>query len=135
MAGILFDTCGARYPDGIWYMMENHRVAAFGEARHAVEHVHPGDIVFFYHPGHGLVAAATVVGEVHPDGDGTLYRDVEFVTPIPARGQELMAMPAQMVSEITGLNFFFAATLKKPFLVVDIANQVVEGLRQYPEQA
>ena len=131
MAGVLFDTCGARFPDGIWYMMENHRVAAFGEAMHAVEGVHPGDIVFFYHPGHGLVAAATVVGEVHPDGDGTLYRDVEFVTPIPNINQELAAMPPQMIRAITGRNFFWAATIKQPILPMEEAENLLQELMQH----
>lgn len=112
-------------------MMENCRVAAFHEAMPAVETLDSGDIVFFHHPGHGLVAAARVVGPVQPDGPTTLYRDVEFVTPIPMRGQELRAMPFQMVRRITGRNFFMAAVIKKPFLPMDEAEHLTQKLKQY----
>ena len=132
MPNVLFDTCGKRWEGGIWYMMENGRVAAFHEAMHAVERLDLGDIVFFWHPGHGLVAAARVVGPVHPDGQTTLYRDVEFVTPIPMRGQELRAMPYAMVCEITGIpNFFMAAIIKNPPLNVVQAENLIQELTTY----
>ena len=44
-------------------MMENNRVAAYGEAKRFINYVFPGDIVFFSHKGVGLVAAAKVKGE------------------------------------------------------------------------
>ena len=130
--GVLFDTAGRRWPDGIWHMIENYRVAAFGEARHAVEKLDPGDIVFFWHPGHGLVAAARVTGDVcsSPD-DWERYRGVKFMTPIPMRGQELKAMPYRMVCEITGKKFFMAATIKKPYLSMPETENLAQRLTLY----
>ena len=58
--GVLFDTNRSYDENAIWYMMENNRVAAFGDAKRFVEYIYPGDIVFFSHKGTGLVAAAEV---------------------------------------------------------------------------
>ena len=58
--GVLFDTNRSYYEEGIWYMMENSRVAAWGDAKRFVEHIGPGDIVFFSHKWTGLVAAGRV---------------------------------------------------------------------------
>ena len=130
--GVLFDTVGKCWPDGIWHMMENRRVAAFGEARHAVEILDPGDIVFFWHAGHGLVAAARVAGDVCASPDGwEMYRDVKFVTPIPMRGQALRAMPFGMLRQITGRKFFMAAAIKKPYLNMDEAEHLAQRLTKY----
>ena len=108
--GVLFDTCGAFWEEGIWYMMGNSRVAAFGDAKRFVGHVYPGDIVFFSHPGAGIVAAAQVrMGPVHAPDEETQYRDVDFLTPIPARGEKLRAMPFGTVCEVTSKRFFWHA--------------------------
>ena len=135
--GVLFDTCRRYWEEGIWYMMENCRVAAFGDAGRYVGYVNPGDFVFFWHSGHGLVGAARVTGVVRHDVDKTVhgyqivYRDVEFVTPIPEKDQELRAMPAGMVSEITGNSFFWPPTIKVPYLSMAEAEQLAQSLRQY----
>ena len=88
--GVLFDTNRNWDKDSIWYMMENSCVAAFGDAKRFIEYIYPGDIVFFSHKLTGLVAAAKVKkGNIKaPDGD-TLYRDVEFITPIPKKGEPI----------------------------------------------
>jgi hypothetical protein len=43
-------------------MVEKSRVAAYGDVKYVVEYLNPGDIVFFYHKGPGIVAAGEVSG-------------------------------------------------------------------------
>ena len=134
--GVLFDTCRTYWEEGIWYMMENRRVAAFGDAKRFVEQVYPGDIVFFSHRWAGIVAAAKVkMGPIHAPNEETLYRDVEFVTPVPTRNQQLRAMPFGMVCEITGKSFFWARTIKVPYLSVAEAEDLAQRLGQHLEEA
>ena len=115
--GVLFDTNRSYDEESIWYMMENKRVAAFGDAKRFVEYVYPGDIVFFSHKWNGLVAAGRIrKGNIKAPDDETLYRDVEFITPVPQRGRPIKAMPFGTVSEITGKSFFWARTIKVPYL-------------------
>ena len=132
--GVLFDTNRSRDEDAIWYMMENNRVAAFGDAKRFVEYVYPGDIVFFSHKWTGLVAAGRVKkGSIKSPDDETLYRDVEFITPVPKKGQTIKAMPFGKVSEITGKSFFWARTIKVPYLSKDEAENLAKELNTYLE--
>ena len=115
-------------------MMENCCVAAFGDAKRFVEYVYPGDTVFFSHRWEGLVAAAKVKNSpVRTLDSNTLYRDVEFITPVPERNKELKAMPFGKVSEVTGKSFFWARTIKVPYLSVSEADHLVKELVKYLE--
>ncbi len=134
--GVLFDTNRTYDEDSIWYMIENSRVAAFGDAKRWVRSVNPGDIVFFSHRWTGLVAAGRVKkGNIESPNEGTLYRDVEFLTPVPKKGQEIPAMPFRKVSEITGKSFFFARTIKVPYLSQDEAENLANKLRTCLEKS
>lgn len=134
--GVLFDTNRSWDEESIWYMMENSRVAAFGDAKRFVEYIHPGDIVFFSHKWVGLVAAARVKkGRLQAPDPDTQYRDVEFLTPIPKRDQKLKGMPFGMVSEITGKSFYWARTIKVPYLSKDEAAKLVQELKKYLEHS
>jgi len=134
MKGVLFDTNRSYDENSIWYMMENSRVAAFGDAKRFINHVHAGDIVFFSHKWAGLVGAAKVKnnGVKSPDSN-TLYRDVEFITPIPKNGESIKAMPFKKVSEITGKKFYWARTIKVPYLSKDEAEDLAKKLKEYLE--
>jgi len=132
--GVLFDTNKSWDEESIWDMMENNRVTASGDAKRSVEYICPGDIVFFSHKCTGLVAAGRVKkGDIKPLGGDTLYRDVEFITPIPNRGQAIKAMPFRKVSEITGKSFFWARTIKVPYLSKNEAENLAKELKAYLE--
>lgn len=134
--GVLFDTNKSWDEDSIWYMMENSRVAAFGDAKRFVEYVYPGDIIFFSHKWTGLVAAAKVKkGNIKAPDEETLYRDVEFLTPIPKKGDAIKAMPFGKVSEITGKSFFWARTIKVPYLSKEEAENLVKKLKEHLEKS
>ena len=113
-------------------MMDNKRVAAFGDAQIFVQYIRPGDIVFFSHTGVGIVAAARVQGQVQFDGDDTAYRTVEFLTSFPEpNGNEIPAMPFNEVAEFTGKKFFWARTVKVPYLSMSEAESLVVELQNY----
>ena len=134
--GVLFDTNGT-YDDenSLWYMMEERCIAAFGDAKRFVEYVHPGDTVFFSHVGAGIVAAARVLNRpVRSPDSNTCCRDVEFLTPIPVRSGGYTAMPFSTVSELTGKSFFWARTIKVPYLSSAEADLLVGNLQRYLEQ-
>ncbi|MFT6835308.1 MAG: hypothetical protein ACJA0H_001344 [Francisellaceae bacterium] len=130
--GVLFDTNRSWDENSIWSMMDNCRLEAYGDAKRFVNHVHVGDIVFFSHKWCGLIAAAKVKGDVKaPDGQ-TLYRDVEFLTPVPnSKDETIPAMPFSEVSLITGKSFFWARTIKVPYLTKSEALNLVDELNKY----
>ena len=132
--GVLFDT-NRRYDEGsIWYMMENRCVAAWGDAKRFVGRINPDDIVFFSHKWEGLVAAGRVKkGDIKMPDAHTWYRDVEFKTPIPNKDQERRALPFRRVLEITGKSFYWASTIKVPYLTNEEAQNLVRELKAYLE--
>jgi hypothetical protein len=115
--GVLFDTNRTWDEEAIWYMIDNDRVAAFGDAQGFVDSLNPRDLVFLSHRYTGVVAAAKVKnGNSKKDGDDALYREVEFLTKKPKRNAGLSAMPFAEVSNTTGRSFFWARTIKVPYL-------------------
>lgn len=130
--GVLFDTNRTYNEDAIWYMMEKSRVAAFGDKKSFVNYVNIGDIVFFSHPGEGLVAAAKVTSDIeHSQEMDASYRDVKFKTPVPVRGEPINVMPFNEVSEITGKSFFWARIDKRPYLSKEEAETLVDALDEW----
>ena len=127
--GILFDTNRAYDEDSVWEMMENSRVAAYGGIKDVVVRLNPRDIVFFSHKGFGLIAAGRVRGGVRDNGPDEKYRDVEFLTPVPNRQQGILRyMPPQEVSLATGKSFYWARTIKVPYLNRDEADNLLREL-------
>ncbi len=130
--GVLFDTNRSYKEDGIWCMMEHATVEAYGDAKRFVGHVQPGDFVFFSHKWCGIVAAAKVKkGSIQKPDDNTFARAVEFLTPIPVRGEAIKAMPFRKVSEVTGKSFYWARTIKVPYLTADEAQNLVSELDSF----
>lgn len=129
--GVLFDTNASWDQNSVWEMMENSRVAAYGDAKRFVRHVYPGDIVFFYHRGRGVIAAREVASQVREAGPEHLYRDVRFLTPIPTRNDGISkAVSAASVSQATGRSFFWARTIKVPYLSLEESQGLLEELRR-----
>jgi hypothetical protein len=129
--GVLFDTNRNYDQEAIWHMIENKRLEAYGDAKRFVGQVNIGDIVFFSHKSCGVVAAAKVKGQVQKPDAETWYREVEFLTSTPVRGETLRYMPFSNVSEFTGKSFYWARTIKVPYLTKSDALSLVEELKKY----
>ncbi len=129
--GVLFDTNRSWDENSIWEMMEKSRVAAYGDVKYVVEYLNPKDIVFYSHKGVGVIAAAEVIGPVRREGDDEQYRDVRFLTPVPKREIGPTAyMPVSEVSRVTGKSFFWARTIKVPYLTSEEAVGLLAELRK-----
>ena len=115
--GVLFDTNRSYDEDAIWEMMEKNRVAAYGDIKHVVDYLNLKDIVFFSHKWVGIVAAAVVIGPSKDDGPEERYRDVKFLTPVSTKSGGINKfMPFSQVTSVTGKSFFWARTIKVPYL-------------------
>lgn len=129
--GVLFDTNRTYDENLVWHMLEKSRVSAFGEVKHVIEYVKPKDIVFLTHRWTGVVAAAEVVGPVRRDGENEMYRDVKFLTPIPSRAVGIEKyMTFSRVAEAVGKSFFWARTIKVPYLTRDESHQLIGKLKE-----
>ncbi len=127
--GVLFDTNRKWHEDLLWTMIEKKRIAAYGEQSRFASYINQRDIVFYSHSGSGIVAAAKVIGETKREGPNERYHDVEFLTALPEKGQTIRAMPVSTVSEVTGKTFYWARTLKVPYLTYEDAEVLLEALK------
>lgn len=129
--GVIFDTNLSWNPDSIWYMCDNNRVAAFGGIKGVVHSFRKGDYVFLYHKGEGIVAAGEVKSEVKEDADNdALYRDVRWLTSKPTKGKSFKAMPAWQIKEVMDCNFWWAKTMKPPFLNKEESEKLLGSLKE-----
>ena len=128
--GVIFDTNLSWNPDSIWYMCDNDRVAAFGGIKDVVRSFRKGDYIFLYHKGAGIVAVGEVKGEVKEDaGNDALYRDVRWLTSKPTKDKPFKAMPAWQIKEVMDCNFWWAKTMKPPFLNKEESQKLLESLK------
>lgn len=131
--GVLFDTNRSYNEDAIWDMVEKSRIAAYGDAKKQADRVSRGDLVFYSHKGHGIVAAAKVVSDTKEAGPDEWYHDVEFITPVPSREEGLSAMSFSEVQDVTGESFYWARTVKNPYLDYGQAQELLEALQEMLE--
>jgi hypothetical protein len=126
--GVLFDTNRTYDENSLQSMVEKRRISAYGDRKDAVRSLNRRDIVFYSHVGNGLVAAARVVGrDVKVDQD-ELYWDVEFLTPVPTRFDQIKAMPFHQVKAVTGKSFYWARIQKVPYLSHEEADLLLKEL-------
>lgn len=129
--GVIFDTCRMHYPDSIWYMCDNNRVAAYGDQQQIIHHFNRNDIVFLFHKYEGIVAAGRVMSDVKSDRKAwdAFYRDLEWLTPKPAK-DGYKAMPIIEINNILGHEFFWARTIKVPYLDKQETDKLLKALKQ-----
>lgn len=129
--GILFDTNVSYIESAVWYMFNNKRVAAFGDTKRFVDYLAKGDTIFFSHKGRGIIAAAKVLSDRKIDNnEDAYYRDVEFLTSVPQNESEFKALSFAAVSKLLGKNFYWARTVKVPYLSKEETKKLLEALGQ-----
>jgi len=127
--GVIFDTNKSYDSKSIWYMCEGNRIAAFGGVKGIVHSLNKRDIVFLYHKGMGIIAAGEVKSDVKEDKEkDALYRDLKWLTSIPKYGQRHKSMSAAEVEKAMGFGFYWAKTMKPPFLNGEQAKQLLADL-------
>ncbi len=128
--GVIFDTNRTWDEDAIWYMCENNRVAAFGDIRSIVNYLGKNDIVFLYHKNQGIIAAGKVITNkvIADDGAEAIYHSLEWLSAKPMRGMPIKFMPAWQIKEVLNRNFFWARTIKTPYLSTEESMTLLKAL-------
>jgi hypothetical protein len=128
--GVIFDTNFSWNEESIWYMCEGDRVAAFGSIKGIVHSFNKGDIVFLYHKGRGIIAAGEVKSDAKEDASAdAMYCDLKWLTPKPIKGKAFKVMSVAQIKHVTGRNFYWAKTMKPPYLNKEDAAHLLEELK------
>ncbi|MFZ1074138.1 MAG: hypothetical protein WAO21_11995 [Verrucomicrobiia bacterium] len=128
--GVIFDTNASWDENAIWYMCENSRVAAFGSQMGIVHYISKNDIVFLYHKNQGIIAAGKVVTKkvTENEDEEVFYHGLEWLTARPVRGMPFKSMPAWQIKEVLDRNFFWARTIKTPYLSSEESATLLKAL-------
>lgn len=115
--GVMFDTNKTFNKNSFRDMITRKKIAAYGDVKHYAEYLTKGDTVFYSHTGHGIVAAAKVTSnKALANGTQELYQQVEFLTPEPTNFNSPKAVTFAEVKELLGKGFYWARTIKHPYL-------------------
>jgi hypothetical protein len=129
--GVLFDTNRSWNENAVWNMIEQNKVAAYGSTKNVVDYLNPKDIVFFSHKWVGIVAAAEIIGPAKNNGADERYREVKFLAPVPSKDVGIQKfMSFSQVSTLLGKNFFWARTIKVPYLSREEGQQLLAELKK-----
>lgn len=125
--GVILDT-NAAVADATEYMVQNSRIAAFGGVKHSIKPIAIGDYVFLFAKGQGVIAAAQVTGDLADDGPDTCYMPVDFIIKPRIIAGKLVAVPAKQIKQLCGRNFFWAKTVKSPYLTLSESDLLLDTL-------
>lgn len=130
--GAILDT-NASVKDATEYMLTQQRVTAFGKVRDCIKDLTIGDTVFLYLKGVGVIAAAKVASTMQSADENTNYCDVEFIA-LPksttTASKPYLGISAKQVKELLNRNFFWAKTLKSPYLSEPETQLLLKQLQQ-----
>lgn len=116
--GIMFDT-NISYSDTNEYeMISGNKIAAYGDARRYIDSFRKNDYALFYSRGRGIIAIGRIISELPSEIGDEKNHSVKMIVPEKFDG-DVKALPALSPYEIKTIlkrNFYWASTIKTPFL-------------------
>ena len=89
------------------------------------------DYVLYYQVGYGVIAAGIVTDNVAENLDGEeRCRRVNLLTDMIWCEEDICAISPRELEELLGHGFFYANTIKRPYLSEDEAKLVVQKLQE-----
>lgn len=131
--GVLFDTNKSYNENDIWDMFDKSKISAYGNASKFVNYLNAGDYVFYYHVGYGVVGVGMVKNQ-DTYSDPTKeeqYKYVNLITPKITCESEIRYLScSELSSLLNGQGFFYARTVKTPYLSIEQSEIVVDALKE-----
>lgn len=133
---VLFDTNKSydENEEGLFDMLSEGKISSYGSAKRFVNYLNRNDIVLYYRKGYGVIGAGIVTSENSIENGNERYKKVKIVTQIPVNKlqlDELKYISASELKETLNKDFYFASTIKKPYLtyqegevLIDILNDI-----------
>lgn len=130
--GIMFDTNKTYYENDEMKMLKQSKVWAKGNPKRYVKSFNIGDYVLYYSKGDGIIAIGRIVDdEIETIEDDGLARKVEILVPekkyIDYISKKECIYPSE-IKELLKKNFYFASTIKSPYLNENEVKILIEVL-------
>lgn len=130
--GILFDTNRSYNENSVWDMFAHSKISAYGGAARYINSFNKNDYVLYYHKGWGVIGAGIIktstVGEDKAREE--LYHTVDLLTPALKCEDDIRCISASELRSLLDKNFYFASTIKSPYLSAAEAKMVVDELKK-----
>lgn len=131
--GIMFDTNRTYSDKNEDEMIAESKISAFGDARKFLHSFDKGDYALFYSKGRGIIAIGKVSTHVYENTDtDEAYRKVEMIVPKNYSGNaaQLPVLSPTDIKEILDRNFYWASTIKTPFLTGAQVELLIQALNK-----
>ena len=133
--GIMFDTNKTYSDKATIDMLTAGKISAYDDACKYIKSFNSGDIVFYYVKGKGVVAAGEICSEImeckYYDSTEN-YRMVKRLVPkeIPIIEDRLKGISPSEIKTLFDKGFFWASTIKKPFLRKEQSDKLLRKLKE-----
>lgn len=130
LRGIMFDT-NRRYSDANEIeMIKDKKISAYGAASRYIKSFRKGDYALFYSKGKGIIAVGRIKDENPTKNGDELYHNVEpVVFPDMSKAPDTWkGISASEIKKILGRDFYFASTIKVPFINEAETKKLTEDL-------
>lgn len=130
--GILFDTNRSHNEEAVWDMFANSKISAYGSASRYINSFNKGDYVLYYHKGFGVIGAG-IIKTSSPGKNpakNELYHTVDLLTPALKNKEDIRYISASELCSLLNKNFYFASTIKSPYLSAGESELIVKELKE-----
>lgn len=131
--GVILDTNKTYNEECVWEMLQYKRASAYGEQAYFADYINKGDYVFLSHRGYGIIAAgiATSKSKLDKKDEEERFVDVKWLTTIPTKESGIENyLPFSEVTALLEHGFYWARTLKTPYLSPDESKLLIDELKK-----
>ena len=116
--GIMVDTNRSYSDTNEYEMLSQSKISAYGDASRYIDSFRKGDYALFYSKGRGIIAIGRITSEKAGTAKNEKYHAVEMILPKRFSGKsgELQALSPTEIRTVLNRNFYWASTIKTPFL-------------------
>lgn len=130
--GIMFDTNISYSDTNESEMILGNKIAAYGDAKRYIDSFRKDDYALFYSKGRGIIAVGQIVTDTPTEVGDEKYHSVRMIVPENFNG-DVKALPALSPNEIKTIlkrNFYWASTIKTPFLTGAQVEMLIRELKK-----
>ena len=130
--GIMFDTNISYSDTNESEMILGNKIAAYGDAKRYIDSFRKDDYALFYSKGRGIIAVGQIVTDTPTEVGDEKNHSVRMIVPENFNG-DVKALPALSPNEIKTIlkrNFYWASTIKTPFLTGVQVEMLIRELKK-----
>ncbi|WP_051198051.1 hypothetical protein [Butyrivibrio sp. MB2005] len=130
--GIMLDTNQSYSDTNEYEMLSQSKISAYGDAKRYISSFSKGDYALFYSKGRGIIAIGRISSDTPTDVNDERYHNVEMIIPKSFSGdiESLKALSPSEIKVALDKNFYWASTIKTPFLDKLQAETLIKALEK-----